>query len=175
MTNGDLMEIFNSSVVKFNFPVLIQQPFGVSPRKKCLEPTPEGISVPQKSFHSWDMQDFCVCSCTTFLTPPAHHEGWTCSIASKCVPWQVRFWVFWGNMGTPAHRLCQAFGSIHECLESPVLFYQHWTVQQKCEQKDKWSHTVCDLVVLTAVSSIPVTFALSSTASAVEFRNSSRT
>lgn len=54
---------------------LIKQLFGVSPRKKSLEATPEGVSVPQKSFHSWDMQDFCVCSCTTFLTLPAHHEG----------------------------------------------------------------------------------------------------
>lgn len=74
MTNGDLMEIFNSGVVKLNILVLIQQPFGVSPRKKnALSPPQKGFL--QQTFHSWDMQHFCVCSCTTFLTLPAHHEG----------------------------------------------------------------------------------------------------
>lgn len=119
---------------------LIKQPFGVSHRKKSLEATPEGISVPQKSFHSWDMQDFCVCSCTRFLTLPAHHEGWARSTALKCVPWQVKFWGgFEGMWGLLLHLLSQAFGTVHECLGNPVLFYQHWTAQQKGEQKDEWS------------------------------------
>lgn len=64
MTNGDLMEIFNSGVVKLNILVLIQQPFGVSPRKK------NALSPPQKGFLCYS-KPFTAGTCSIFVCAPA--------------------------------------------------------------------------------------------------------
>lgn len=74
MANGDSMDVvgFQFRCGKLNILFFNQTAFwclSQKEEKKHLE------LVSQKSFPNGDMQVFCVCTCTSFLTLPVYHEG----------------------------------------------------------------------------------------------------